>query len=170
MGIEAALALSLGATAFGAYNAIAQGNAQQAQSKNDAAAAAANGRLEADQIRKQAKAAKGSAMAALAANGLDVNQGVSTVINDQITQDSESDAWMAILGGQSQSRRLTADGKNAALAGRNAATSTIINGASTAMSMGAGGGAGNRGGRTNENPVGQLWQCLATATEPPRCR
>jgi hypothetical protein len=104
-----------------------QYDAQAEQLNADAAAAAANGRLEAERIRKQAVVVKSSAQAAAATNGLNVNEGVSTVINDQITQDSEYDAWLSILGGKDRGARLQADAKASKQAGRSALTIATLN-------------------------------------------
>lgn len=134
---------------YGGYTAYQSGKAQEAQSAADAAATAANGRLEAERIRKQAKAQKSAAMAALAQNGVDVGEGSALVINDQITQDSEQDAWMSILGGQRNAARINADGKAAALRGRNALTGSLISAAGT-----AGEGYAKANPKTDTQPTG----------------
>lgn len=138
MGIETALIASAvvgaGSALYSGYTQHQMGKAQEAQSNADAAAAEANGRLEAEKIRKQAAAVKSSAQAAAAENGLNVNDGVSTVINDQITRDSEEDAWLSILGAKDRGTRLRADGKAAAQAGRNAAVGSVLQAGGSALS------------------------------------
>ena len=142
MGIPAALiaaaAVSAGSALYSGYTQYQTGKAQEAQSKADAAAAEANGRLEAEKIRKQAAAVKSSAQAAAAENGLNVNEGVSTVINDQITRDSEEDAWLSILGAKDRGARIAADGKAAAQAGRNAMVGSVMQAGASALSGYAG--------------------------------
>lgn len=143
MGIETALIVGALASAGGAlYSGYSQKQAYDAQKKQanaDAFAEQANGRLEAERIRKQAKQAKSSAVAAMAANGLNVEDGVSEVINDQISQDSEYDAFTAILSGKARSDKLRTDGYNYKIAGRNAMTTGVLN--ATAALAGSEGGA-----------------------------
>jgi hypothetical protein len=138
MGIETALivsaAVGAGSALFSGYTQMQAGDAQAKQAAADASAAEANGRLEAERIRKQASATKSSARAAAAENGLNVDTGVSTVINDQITQDSEYDAWLSILGAKNTSARLQADGQAAKTAGRNAMVGSTLQAGSSALS------------------------------------
>ena len=79
------------------------------QAEADSKAVAAQGRLEAERIRKDKEKAQSSARAALAESGLDVNEGTSVVINDQIERDGNYDAAMAEITGQNTSNRLKAE-------------------------------------------------------------
>lgn len=123
---------NVASSVIGGVGAYQEGKAQNKQAQADAAAQQANGRLEAERIRKQAKLQQGAAMAAAAENGLDVNTGTPTVINDQIAQDSEQDAWMAILGSNQQANQTRADGKNAAKRGRTALAMGMLNAGASA--------------------------------------
>lgn len=127
-------------TIYGGVLQKQQYDAQSAQLSADAAAAQANGRLEAEKIRKQAAAVKSSAQAAAAENGLNVNEGVSTVINDQITRDSEEDAWLSILGAKDRGARMQADAKAIKQQGRNALTASVLSAANEGTKTLASGG------------------------------
>lgn len=115
-------------TLLSGFGAISDGQAQKRQAYADAAAAAANGRLEAERIRKEAAKARGAAQVASAENGLDVNRGVSAVIDASIVHDSEYDAAMAVINGGRAADRLRVSGDNAARRGAMGGAMTVLQG------------------------------------------
>ena len=100
---------AIGSAAITGYSSYQNNKAMGRQAEADAKAVAAQGRLEAERIRKDKEKAQSSARAALAESGLDVNEGTSVVINDQIERDGNYDAAMAEITGQNTSNRLKAE-------------------------------------------------------------
>lgn len=129
-GVEIAL---IAGTTMSAGSAIVQGqqakqtaitNAElarrQGASDKDAAEA------QAEKIRKAALYQIGSANAAGAASGVDINSGSQLRINEQINHDAETDAEMTILSG---TRRQAGSNSQAMLyerQGRNAQTASLL--------------------------------------------
>lgn len=106
MAVAAAAAVASAAiTGVSAYNNN-KGMAEQAEA--DGKAQLARGRLEAERIRKEKEKAQSTARAALAGNGLDVNEGTSVVINDEIERAGNYDANMAEITGFNTSQQLKA--------------------------------------------------------------
>ena len=128
----AAAAVSAAITGVSEYNQ-SKGAAEQANA--DAEAQKARGRLEAERIRKEKEKAQSAARAALAQNGLDVNEGTSLVINDSIEQAANYDANMAEITGYNSSQRLKAE----ASVHKNNANTAVAVGAANAVSSAAGG-------------------------------
>ena len=100
---------AIGSAAITGYSSYQNNKAMGRQAEADSKAVAAQGRLEAERIRKDKEKAQSSARAALAESGLDVNEGTSVVINDQIERDGNYDAAMAEITGQNTSNRLKAE-------------------------------------------------------------
>lgn len=126
----AAAVVSAAITGYSSY----QSNKGQAEQANaDAEAQKARGRLEAERIRKEKEKTQSAARAALAQNGLDVNEGTSVVINDTIEQAGNYDANMAEITGYNSSQRLNAE---ASVYKSNAKTALAV-GAANAVSAGA---------------------------------
>ena len=116
----AAAAAVVGA-AYAGYTNYQSNKHMEKQAEADAVAQLARGRLEAERIRKEKEKAQSRARAAAAENGIDVNEGTSIVINDQIELDANYDANMAEITGYNSSQRLQAEasvyGRNAMMAG-----------------------------------------------------
>ena len=148
----AAAVVSAAVTGYSAYN---QNKGMQEQAEADAKAQAAQGRLEAERIRKEKSKAQSAARAALAENGLDVNEGTSIVINDEIEKAGNYDANMAEITGYNSSQRLKAEASvyknNANTAAATGTLNTISAGASgyTALSKKA---------NTNQSSTGGGWK------------
>ena len=100
---------AIGSAAITGYSSYQNNKAMGRQAEADSKAVAAQGRLEAERIRKDKDKAQSAARAALAESGLDVNEGTSIVINDQIERDGNYDAAMAEITGKNTSNRLKAE-------------------------------------------------------------
>ncbi|EPF73731.1 hypothetical protein [Acinetobacter rudis] len=101
----AAVAAAAGAAIAG-YSSY-QGNKTAAkQAEADAEAQVQQGRLEAERIRKEKEKTQSAARAAAAENGLDVNEGVALVINDDIERRGTYDEEVAKLMGYNASQQL----------------------------------------------------------------
>ena len=107
--VAVAAVAAIGSAAITGYSSYQNNKAMGRQAEADSKAVAAQGRLEAERIRKDKEKAQSSARAALAESGLDVNEGTSVVINDQIERDGNYDAAMAEITGQNTSNRLKAE-------------------------------------------------------------
>ena len=107
--VAVAAVAAIGSAALTGYSSYQNNKAMGRQAEADSKAVAAQGRLEAERIRKDKEKAQSSARAALAESGLDVNEGTSVVINDQIERDGNYDAAMAEITGQNTSNRLKAE-------------------------------------------------------------
>ncbi len=128
-----AIAATVITTAYTGYTDHQNNKYLEDQAQADANAVSAQGRVEAERIRKEKDRAQSKARAALAENGLSVNEGTSIVINDQIEQDGSYDANMAEIAGYNGSQRLRGE---ASVYGKNAKTA-LIGGAIGAASSGA---------------------------------
>jgi hypothetical protein len=138
--------LYIAAAAATAGAAIHQGEVQsnygkyqrdQAQADADAQRAAAQ--VEAERIRKAGKQQRAEAIAALAASGVNVDSATAVKIDQEITHNSEADAYLTIVGGNDKAARLNAQGQGAYLRGQQGkmagyvnATSSLLEGASGA--------------------------------------
>ncbi|WFP97520.1 hypothetical protein P3S51_04070 [Acinetobacter sp. ANC 7201] len=128
-----AIAATVITTAYTGYTQHENNKYMEKQAQADADAVAAQGRVEAERIRKDKEKAQSKARAALAENGLSVNEGTSIVINDQIEQDGAYDANMAEIAGYNGSQRLKGE---ASVYGKNANTA-LVGGALNTASAGA---------------------------------
>ncbi|RZG64143.1 hypothetical protein EXE25_17560 [Acinetobacter bouvetii] len=137
MGYIAAAAVVIG-TAIQGYSSYQSNKGQAEQANADAEAQKARGRLEAERIRKEKEKTQSAARAALAQNGLDVNEGTSVVINDTIEQAGNYDANMAEITGYNSSQRLNAE---ASVYKNNAKTALAVGAANTVSAAG-----GSKGG------------------------
>ena len=91
--------------------------------------------MEAERIRKEKEKTQSAARAALAQNGLDVNEGTALVINDEIEQAANYDANMAEVTGYNSSQRLKAQASQFKNNANTAAATGVLN----AVSAGADG-------------------------------
>ena len=130
----AAVAAVAGAAISG-YSSYQNNKAAGEQAEADADAQKAHGRLEADRIRKEKEKTQSAARAALAQNGLDVNEGTALVINDEIEQAANYDANMAEVTGYNSSQRLKAQASQFKNNANTAAATGVLN----AVSAGASG-------------------------------
>lgn len=95
--------------AISGYSSYSSAKTQGEQAEADADAQLAQGRLEAERIRKDKVRAQSTARAAAAENGLNVNEGNSIVINDEIEKAGNYDANIAEITGYNSSQRLKAE-------------------------------------------------------------
>lgn len=123
----AAVAAVAGAAISG-YSSYESNKTAKEQAQADADAQAAQGRLEAQRILKQKEKQQSAARAAAAENGLDVNEGTSVKINDEIEVAGQYDAEIARQTGYNASQRLQAA---ASQYGANATTSALAGVANT---------------------------------------
>lgn len=126
------VAAAVGAAISG-YSSYTANKTASKQAEADAEAVKGQGRVEAERIRKQKEKVQSAARAAVADNGLDVNEGIPVTINDQIEQDGNYDAAMAKVNGSNTSQRLLAESsvfkKNARTALAVGAANTVAAGA-----------------------------------------
>lgn len=145
MCISLATAALIGGTAVSAMGAIQQGeqaasmgNYQNEQAKADAEAAKGDALIQARQIRDAGKRQRSAATAATAASGFNVDDGTAQLINNQIDQAAEQDAVTAILGGNSQAKRLRVQGEAAKTSGENARTAGYMSAIGSGMKAASG--------------------------------
>lgn len=124
--------------------AKAMGNYQAEQAAADADAARAQAQLEAGKIRTAGARQRSSAIASMAAAGVDSNVGTAELINKEITSNAEEDAINAIFSGNTRSKQLNASGQAARISGDNAGKAGFLNAASSALSAGSKFGSGWR--------------------------
>jgi len=87
-----AAAAAVAGAAITGYSSYQNNKGMAEQAEADADAQRARGRLEAERIRKEKEKTQSAARAALAENGLDVNEGTAVVINDEIELAANYDA------------------------------------------------------------------------------
>lgn len=131
MAVAAAVAAAA-STAIAGVSAYNNNKGMAEQAEADGKAQLARGRLEAERIRKEKQKTQSAARAALAENGLDVNEGTSIVINDEIERAGNYDANMAEITGYNTSQQL----KAAASQHRSNANSAAATGALNTVSAG----------------------------------
>jgi len=129
----AAVAVAAVSAAYTGYTQYQNSKYQEKQAEADAVAQLARGRLEAERIRKEKEKVQSRARAAAAENGLDVNEGTSIVINDEIEQAANYDANMAEITGYNSSQRLKAEASVYAKNAQTAIVSGALNTASSGM-------------------------------------
>lgn len=130
-----AVAAAVASAAITGYSSYNQNKGLEKQAEADGRAQLARGRLEAERIRKEKEKTQSAARAALAGNGLDVNEGTSVVINDEIEKAGNYDANMAEITGYNSSQRLKAE----ASVYKNNANAAAATGALNTASAGASG-------------------------------
>ena len=117
------------------------GDYQANQAQADANAERSLAEVEAGRIREAARKQRGGAKAALAASGIDVNEGISSKIDKEIVAGGEHDAMLAIFGGVDAQKRgyaqasaLRSQGRQAATAGRIGLGTSLLGAASSGYS------------------------------------
>ena len=132
----AATALAVAGTAYSAYNARQSAKAQSKQSEQNAKLAESQGKVESERIRELGKKQASAAQAQMAANGLDLNADNTVVdtIEDEISTNSNKDAWTTFFNTKNQSSQYQTDASNQRLQAKNATVSGVLNTASTALS------------------------------------
>lgn len=146
----------LAVAAYGTYAAVqgqqTQGRQAEANANFSAEQAAADARaeaglasIEAERIRRAGKRQRSEAMAAAAASGVDIDSPTAVKISEEITKNSEQDAYLTILGGADRGARLNQGGQAARIEGRSArdaanlqSTGSLISFAGTATNYGQG--------------------------------
>lgn len=113
------------AAGFNAFGALREGGQEKAfrdaealQLEADAKAAAGQGIVNADIIRKAGKRQRGTARAALAGAGVVVDAGSGRDVQDFITEQSELDAISEMMTGRRTAERLNAQGSQQRIAGQ----------------------------------------------------
>jgi hypothetical protein len=113
-----------------------QGDMQGQQMDYAARVAKDDALAQATMIRKQQRYAIGAADTAAAASGVVVGEGSAGEANRQIYQDTEHDAYMAIINGDRRAGALQTEGNMARMAGGNAEKNGYLKGMTTALSAG----------------------------------
>lgn len=126
--------VTVATAAVGAYQQRQQGKYAAEQANADAEAEAARSRLEAERIRKEGRKARSAAAAQAADNGLDLGVGSPVVIDQEIAYESEQDAWMTRLTGQSNAARISSQGRAEQKLANAQATSTLLQAAASSYS------------------------------------
>lgn len=143
MGIETAALLTIAsmaatttATLYAADTAenTAEANAELARREGDNEKDAAV--AQAEKIRKAGQAAAGRASAAMAAAGIDINEGTAVRINEGIYKDSEDDAYSTILTGSRRQQSANEQGAMLLNEGKAAKTSGYVNAGASLLSSG----------------------------------
>jgi hypothetical protein len=88
---------------------------------------------EADRIRRAGRRTQGAARAAFAGSGIDVNSGSAMTVDEEIGRDSEKDAFNTLLTGKRRAGAYRFNADQAAAAGRNAKTASVLGAAATGM-------------------------------------
>lgn len=129
-----ALAATVVSGLYTAHSQRQQGKYVAEQANADAEAEAARSRLEAERIRKEGRKARSAAAAQAADNGLDLGVGSPVVIDQEIAYESEQDAWMTRLTGQSNAARISSQGRAEQKLANAQATGTLLQTAASAYS------------------------------------
>lgn len=106
--------------------------AEAAEMEYQAAAGREAAKEEAKLIRKAGSSARSTAKTQLAASGVDVNAGTAAQIQDQITADSEGDAFISILNGGRRADQLNRSAQYTRMGGEQAMQASVIQGAGQA--------------------------------------
>lgn len=137
------IALMAGSAGMSVMGSIQQGEASkqmadaQAQQMDYSARVARDDALaQAQLIRKQQRFAVASSDVAAAGSGVVVGEGSAGEADRQIYQDSEHDAFMAILNGDRRARGQEIEASLTRTAGANAEKSALLQGLSTGMMAG----------------------------------
>lgn len=109
-----------------------QAGIEAAEMEYQAAAGREAAKEEAKVIRKAGGRARSSARAQLAASGVDVNAGTAGLIQDEITADSEGDAFISILNGGRRADQLNRSAQYTRMGGKAAQDASLIQGFGTA--------------------------------------
>ena len=124
--VAVGVAVTAVAAGYGAYTQKQQGDYTKDQANADAEAMRGQARLEAERIQKQKEMVRSAARAQAAENGLSVNRGTAVVIDEQISYDANTDAWMTRLTGQSNANRMSVYGSNEKKVNNAAAIGTVL--------------------------------------------
>lgn len=147
MGIETGVLLAYAAVAsaaVGAGAAIYSGAQQKEAADNNAELARRQGEqdkdaavAQADKIRRAAAAQAGAANASLAASGVSIGDGTAVRINEQIYNDSETDAYNTLLTGSRQQASANNQAGAISAQGNAAMISGTLNAGSSLLAAGA---------------------------------
>jgi hypothetical protein len=96
-----------------------------------------NALYQAKVIRAEGATARGQTVASAAASGIVVGQGSAGDAERKVMQDTETDAYMAILNGDRAAASARADAELRRRAGRNAVKASYINATSSLLSAGS---------------------------------
>lgn len=130
-----AVGVAVASAAYGAYTQKQQGDYAKDQANADAEAMRGQVRLEAERIQKQKEMVRSAARAQAAENGLSVDSGTAVVIDEQISYDANTDAWMTRLTGQSNANRMSVYGSNEKKVNNAAAIGTVLQAAGSIASL-----------------------------------
>lgn len=136
--------IALIAAGVSAGGSIIQGQNAKATADVNAELQRREGRQEEDaaiaqaaKIRKAGAAAASRANASLAASGVAIGEGTAVRINEDIYQESESDAYSTLLTGSRRKQSAYNQAGMTESEGRNARTAGYINAGATLLSAGA---------------------------------
>ena len=154
MGVETVLMIA--GAAFSAYSAIQQvisklnGRTTKPNRRKRCGSRGSAAVIQAEKIRKLARAQAGESTAALAGSGVDVGEGTAVNINQDIYRRAEEDAVMTIFGGIDRAKRGEAQAQDDRIRGEQAQTAGYLNAAGSVLSAAS---ATNRarGYRTSQN-------------------
>lgn len=138
-----------GSAVLGAYAAIENGQAAKQTANDNAEIARRNAAqdkdvavAQAEKIRKAAAIQRSAANASLSASGVDLGTGTAVKINEEITKNSEQDAYTAILSGNRSAGSSLQQASMFETSGKNAANAGFLNAGSSLLSAGAAFGKG----------------------------
>jgi hypothetical protein len=120
----------MAATAVSAGGSIIGGQQRAGELNSQAGQVMAAGEDQARKIRRQSQADRGSAVAAMAASGVEIGQGSALETERQILTIGEEDAMMTLLGARQQASSLRRQASAEKVDGWLNATSTVLGGAS----------------------------------------
>ena len=130
--------------AVSAVGSVSQGvaakraaNEQAKQYELQAATERDNAQAEAEQIRREGRAARGGTLSALAGAGVTVGQGSALDAERQVVDDYTADEYMAILTGERRGRAMQETARQTRRAGRDAMRGSLINAGTSLLSAGA---------------------------------
>lgn len=137
-------ALAVAGTGLQVAGQLKQGKAAQRQANEDAARMEYQALAEqdaalarAEQIRRQGVSMRGQTVAGAAASGVKIGEGSALDAERQVMEDTEADAYLAILGGKNAAEGLRADAAASRRAGRDARRASKVAAFSTLLSAGS---------------------------------
>ena len=137
-GAEVALLVAAGAsTAITVHNQKEQADFQADQAKANAETERQAGEIKAQKARERARRVAASARAAIAASGLDVNSVSANLINKDIIERGEEDAFVQTLNAEDRASALRQQANVFKLEGKQAVSSGVARFGSSAVSAGA---------------------------------
>jgi hypothetical protein len=129
----AGTALSAGSSISAGQSAEAAGYKQRALNDVDARQEIAASLDQVKRLRRQQRSVQGSATAALAASGVDVNSSTAKLIERDIAARGSEDIYQTIVTGQRRAQRIRQGGQVAAGVGEDMGTAGYLNAGASAL-------------------------------------